>query len=102
MRRVTQFALLIAPLGAIAIMLGAFGDAVEIGALIAIALGTVLAAPAGRGPDGGWWSLLASGAVLSFAGPLVALAGEGLGGLVALIGGICVLAGAALGFPGRE
>lgn len=101
MRRVTQFALLIAAAGAIAIMLGAFGVGVEIGALIVIALGTVLAAPAGRGPDGGWWSLLASGAVLSFAAPLVALAGEGLGGLVALIGGICVLAAAALGFPGR-
>lgn len=101
MRRVTQFALLIAPAGAIVIMTGAFGAAVEIGGLVAIALGTVLAAPAGRGPDGGWWSLLASGAIISFAAPLVALAGAGLGGLVALVGGICVLAGAALGFPGR-
>ncbi len=101
MRRVTQFALLIAPAGAIVIMLGRFGTGAEIGALIAIALGTVLAAPAARGPDGGWWSLLGTGAILSFAAPLVALAGEGLGGLVALIGGICVLTGAALGFPGR-
>jgi len=101
MRRVTQFALLIASLGAVVIMLGLFGAGVEIGALVAIALGTVLAAPAGRGPEGGWWSLLGSGALLSFAAPLVALASAGLGGLLALLGGICVLGGAALGFPGR-
>ena len=99
MRRVTQLALLIAPTGAIVIMVGLFGAGVEIGGLLAIALGTVLAAPAGRGPDGGWWPLLASGAVLSFAAPLVALTSAGLGGLLALIGGACVLTGAALGFP---
>ncbi len=102
MRRVTEFALLLAAAGAIVIMLALFGTGVEIGGLVAIALGTVLAAPAARGPDGGWWSLLGAGAILSLAGPLVALAAAGLGGLVALLGGICVLAGAALGFPERR
>ena len=62
MIRVVQLALLIAALGAITIMLGLFGTGVEITALVAVCLGTVLAAPAGRGPDGGWWSLLATGA----------------------------------------
>lgn len=99
MRRVSQLALLIAAAGAVLIMLGRFGTGADVGGLIAIALGTVLAAPAGRGPEGGWWSLLAAGALLSLAAPLVALASTGLGGLVALLGGVCVLAGAALGFP---
>lgn len=80
-------------------MVGLFGTAADVGGLVAIALGTILAAPAGRGPDGGWWSLLASGALLSLAGGLVSLASVGLGGLLALLGGVCVLAGAALGFP---
>jgi len=99
MRRATQIALLIAPAGAIVILLGLLGAWVEVAALIAIVLGTVLAAPAGRGPDGGWWSLLAVGAVLSVAGAVLALASEGFGGLLALIGGVCVLVGSAMGFP---
>lgn len=99
MRRVTQFALLIAPAGAIVIMAGVLGAAAGIGGLVAIALGTILAAPAGRGPEGGWWSLLATGALLSLAGALVSIASDGLGGLLALIGGVCVLAACAVGFP---
>jgi hypothetical protein len=99
MNRVTQGALLIAAAGAVVIMLGLFGTGVDIAALVAICLGTVLAAPAGRGPDGGWWSLLGTGAILSVAGALAAIGSEGLGGLLALIGGVCVLVGAAMGFP---
>lgn len=102
MLRVTQLALVAAALGAIVIMLGLFGTEVGIVGLVAIGLGTVLSAPAGRGPDGGWWSLLGTGAVLSLAGALVSLASEGLGGLLALLGGVCVVAGAAMGFPARD
>jgi hypothetical protein len=99
MLRVTQIALPVAAAGAVVIMLGLFSTAVNIAALILIALGTVLAAPAGRGPDGGWWSLLATGAVLSFAGALATIASDGLGGLLALVGGVGVIAGAAMGYP---
>lgn len=102
MIRVTQLSLLLAGVGAVAIMTGLFGTGVEIAGLVAIALGTVLAAPAGRGPDGSWWSILATGAVLSLAAPLAALGGDALGGLLALAGGVCVLTGAALGFPRRS
>lgn len=99
MLRITQAALLIASVGAITIMLGLFGAEVNIAALVAIGFGTVLSASAGRGPDGGWWSVLATGAVISLAGALVAIASDGLGGLLALVGGVCVLVGAAMGFP---
>lgn len=99
MRRVTQTALLIAPAGAIVILLDLLGTGADVAALVAIVLGTVLAAPAGRGPEGGWWSLLAIGAVLSVAGAVLSIASEGFGGLLALIGGVCVVAGSAMGFP---
>lgn len=101
--RITQLALLLAGAGAIAIILaGSLGDLAGVGGLVSIALGTVLAAPAGRGPRGGWWNVLATGAVLSAIGAVVALANEGLGGLLALLGGVAVLAGVAIGFPARQ
>ena len=99
MHRVTQLALVIAAAGAVVIMVGIFGTEASVAGLVAIGLGTILSAPAGRGPEGGWWSLLGAGSVLSLAGALVALASDGLGGLIALIGAICVLAAAAIGFP---
>ena len=101
MKYVTQVALIIAAAGAIVVMLGLFGTGADVAGLIAIGLGTILAAPAGRGEEGAWWSLLAVGAVLSLAGALAAIGSEGLGGLVALIGGVCVLVAAAMGFPDR-
>lgn len=97
--RITQGALLAASAGAVVILLGLSGTGASIAGLGAIGAGTVLAAPAGRGPRGGWWTLLATGAVLSGAGALLSLATEGVGGLLALIGGVAVIAGAALGFP---
>lgn len=101
--RITQLALLLAAAGAIVVILvGLLGERAGVVGLIAIFLGTVLAAPAGRGPRGGWWSLLAAGAVLSAVGAVVALASEGVGGLLALLGGGAVLVGAALGFPARS
>jgi hypothetical protein len=99
--RLVQAALAIAGAGAVAILLGVLGTTADVAGLIAIVLGTVLAAPAGRRPGNGWWSLLAVGATLSVLGALLALASDSVGGLVALIGGILVLTGAAFGFPPR-
>lgn len=100
--RVTQLALVLAGAGAVVILLGLLGDAAAIAGLVAICLGTVLAAPAGRGPRGGWWSLLALGAILSLAGALLSLASTSAGGLLALVGGVAVVSAAAMGFPAGE
>lgn len=97
--RITQAALLIASAGALVILLGLSGTAASVVGLGAIGVGTVLAAPAGRVPRGGWWTLLATGAALSVAGAVLSLASEGVGGLVVLIGGVAVVVGAAMGFP---
>lgn len=99
--RLTQAALLLAGAGAVVILLGILGTAAGVAGLVAIVLGTILTAPAGRRPGNGWWSLLATGAVLSILGALLALAADSVGGLVALIGGIVVITGAAFGFPSR-
>lgn len=96
--RIFQAALLLAAAGAIAILL-ALGTVPGLIGLAAIILGTLLAAPLGRGPGEGWWTLLAAGAALSVIGALVALLSEGFGGLLALLGGVAVVAGAAIGFP---
>lgn len=100
--RILQVALLLAAAGALVIMLGLLGTAASLVGLVVVVLGAVVSAPAGRGPRGGWWTLLAVGAVFSIAGALLSLASEAAGGLFALIGGVAVVTGAAMGFPLRE
>ena len=97
--RVTQVALLLAAAAAILIIVDVLGTPAAIVALGVIVLGTLLAAPAGRGQGGGWWTLLAIGAALSVAGALLTLISDTVGGLVALLGGVAVVSGAAMGFP---
>lgn len=97
--RTTATALLLAGAGAVVVMLGALGTAGDAAGLAAILLGTVLAAPAARGPGPGWWGLLAAGAVVSALGAVMSLASDTVGGILALIGGVAVLVAAALGFP---
>jgi hypothetical protein len=100
--KLTQAELLLAGAGAVVILLGVLGTAADVAGLVAIVLGTTLTAPAGRRPGNGWWSLLASGMVLSVIGALLSLATDSVGGLVALVGGIIVVTGAAFGFPSRS
>lgn len=100
--RLIQFALLLAAAGAVVILLGVLGTGADVAGLAAIVIGTILTAPAGRREGNGWWSLLAAGSVLSVLGALLSLATDSVGGLVALIGGIVVITGAAFGFPSRS
>ena len=91
-----------AVLAALAILVSLFGDIVQIACLAVIALATILAAPMRRAAGGGWWSLLAVGAVASIAGAALAQLTETVGGLVAVVGGVLVVVGATIGFPLRE
>ncbi len=100
--RLIQLALLLAGAGAVVVLLGVLGTGADMVGLAAIVVGTVLTAPAGRREGNGWWSLLAAGMVLSVLGALLALATDSVGGLVALVGGIVVVTGAAFGFPSRS
>lgn len=97
--RLLQFALLLAAAGAIVILLGLFGTTASLLGLGAIALGTVLAAPAARGRDAGWWTALAAGTFLSGLGALISIPSETVGGMIAVLGGVAVVTAAAIAFP---
>lgn len=97
--RLLQGALLIAAAGAIVLLVDLLGTAGLVGGLAAIVLGTVLAAPAVRGTDGGWWNALAAGALLCGLGAAVSLLSDSVGGLLTVLGSIAVLAAGALAFP---
>ena len=100
--RGTQAVLVVAALAAVAILVNLFGDAVQIGCLVVIALAVVVTAPARNQEGGGWWPLLALGALASIAGAALAQLSETVGGLIAVVGGVLVVVGATVGFPLRE
>ncbi len=100
--RALQAILIAAALAALAILVNLFGDAVQLGCLVVIALATVMTAPVRREAGGGWWSLLAIGAVASILGAAVAQLSETVGGLIAVVGGVLIVVGATIGFPLRE
>lgn len=97
--RLLQGALLTAAAGAIVLVADLFGAAGTIIGLAAAALGTVLAAPAARGTEGGWWNALVAGTLLCGAGAALSLLSEPLGGLVVVLGAVTVVAAATLTFP---
>jgi hypothetical protein len=97
--RLLQGALLIAAAGAIVLVADLFGTAGAIAGLAAAALGTVLAAPAARGTEGGWWNALAAGTLLCGAGAALSALSEPLGGIVVVLGVVMVVAAATLTFP---
>lgn len=91
--------------GAVLLLIGVLDTAGDVAGLVAIILGTVLAAPYAERPGAsirGWWSMLAAGALLALAGAPLALAVESLGGLLTVLGGVLVAIAVGLGFPARE
>jgi hypothetical protein len=93
--RLTQIGLLIAGLGALLMVFDLFGLAM-VGLVFAV-IGTLLAARAGLGSR--WYTMLLIGAVLAVLGRLVAESAETLGGWLAVIATILILAGVSLGYP---
>ena len=98
-------ALAIAAAGAALLLIGVLGTVGEVTGLVAVILGTVLAAPFSEQPGApvaSWWTMLAAGALIALAGALVGLAVESLGGLLTVLGGVLVAVGVALGYPSRR
>jgi hypothetical protein len=93
--------LLVAGLGAVIVLMGVGGIAVELVGLALMILATILSAPAapksGAG-DVNWWALLGLGTLLAAIGIPLALGVELVGGLLTAIGGVFVVVGAALGY----
>jgi hypothetical protein len=91
--RATQAGLLIASLGAVLVILGAFG----IAALIIAAIGAVIAAPGGFGKN--WYWGVAGGAIVMILSRIIAESAEVLGGWLAVFGALAILIGTCLGYP---
>jgi uncharacterized membrane protein HdeD (DUF308 family) len=94
-----RIALVVAAIAAFIVVIGIFGTGFRIACLVLIALATLVSLPL-RPRDGrGWWWILAGGAVASIAGAIIAQPSATLGGVIALLGGLAVIIGAAIGFP---
>jgi hypothetical protein len=94
--------LLIAGLGAVAVLVGLLGTAGAFAGVGLMLLGTLLSAPTAPRPGRGevnWWALLAAGTALALAGVPLGLALETPGGLLAGLGGVLVVVAVALGLP---
>jgi hypothetical protein len=80
-------------------LLGLAGGLVGVGLLIFCTILTAPAAPE-SGADGvNWWALIAGGTALVLIGVPLGLALEGVGGVIAAIGGGMALVGVAFGMP---
>jgi hypothetical protein len=93
--RITRAGILIASIGALLVIFNPFGSAVA--GLVMAAVGAVIAARGGFGRS--WYWALAAGAILIVLSRLLAESSEVLGGWLAVIGVVCILVAASLGFP---
>jgi hypothetical protein len=97
-----RITLIVAAICALVVVLALFGTSIRIACLVLIAAACLIAAPWRSSRGGGWWWILAGGSVTSIAGAVIAQPAATLGGWVALIGGLAVIVGAAIGFPTEE
>jgi len=93
--RVTRVGVLIAALGALIVVFDPFG--IAIAGLVLAVVGAVIAARGGLGHN--WYWALAGGAALMVLSRLIAEGAETLGGWLAVIGAVCILVAASLGYP---
>ena len=97
-----QLVLLVAALAAGAIMAGVFPTGIQLVCLALIVGAAAITAGERTRSGGGWWILLAAGALCSVLGAALAEASEAaetVGGLIAIAGSALVLIAAAVGFP---
>ena len=93
--QITRAGLLIASLGALMVVFDPFGAAIV--GLVLAGIGAVISARGGLGHR--WFWAVALGAAVLILSRLIAEGAETLGGWLAVIGAICILVGASLGYP---
>ena len=94
-----QALLIVTAAGAAIVLSGQFSTAVRAVALAVMLLGVALTYSERFRPGGGWWSLLAAGAVLSLVGLALYGLSDDIAGIVSIAGAGLVLVGATVGFP---
>jgi hypothetical protein len=95
-------ALIAASLAALFVLVNLFSAGFRVICLGVIVAAAVLAARSRALHGGGWWWLLAAGAAGSVIGAIVAQPAANLGGWLALLSGLLVMAAAAIGYPWEE
>lgn len=93
--RITRAGILIASIGALMVIFNPWGGAFV--GLVLVAVGAVIAARGGLGRR--WYGALAGGAIVVVLSRLIAEGSETLGGWLAVIGVLCILVAASLGYP---
>jgi hypothetical protein len=93
--RITRAGILIASLGGLLIIFNPFTSAI-VGLVVAV-VGTVITARGGLGRR--WYWAMAGGAIALVLSRLIAEGSETLGGWLAVMGVLCILVAAALGYP---
>jgi hypothetical protein len=93
--RITRAGILIASLGGLLVIFNPFDSAIA--GLVVAVVGTVIAARGGLGRR--WYWAMAVGAIVLVLSRLIAEGSETLGGWLAVIGVLCILVAAALGYP---
>lgn len=96
-----QALLIVTAAGAALVLSGQFSTFVRAVALIVMLLGVAATRSERFRPGGGWWSLLAAGAVLSLAAVALYPLTDDIAGFVAIAGAALVLIGVAVGFPAQ-
>jgi uncharacterized membrane protein HdeD (DUF308 family) len=99
---VLRIVLIVAGMAAFFVVLGLFAIGFRVACLLLIALATLVALPLRSREGGGWWWILAGGTAGSIVGAIISQPSATLGGVIALLGGIAVIVGAAIGFPTQE
>jgi uncharacterized membrane protein HdeD (DUF308 family) len=97
-----QLALIAGVGAAIVVMAGLFSTELRLACLGLIVIVAWATAPERQRPGGGWWILIAAGALLSLAGLAVeelSEPAETAAGIVAIAGAALVIVGATIGFP---
>jgi hypothetical protein len=97
-----RITLAVAAISALIVVLGLFGDVVRVLCLVLIAAAALLTASPRVNRGGSWWWILVGGAVASIAGAIIAQPASSVGGWIALLGGLAVIVGAAVGFGVEE
>ena len=93
---------MVAGLGAVLALIGAFSDTVLVIGLILMVVGVIIAAPSAPYPGpqmDEWWILMGSGALVCLLGFAIGLLRAAIGGVLVAGGAVATLISLGLGFP---
>jgi hypothetical protein len=95
-------ALILAAGAAVVVMLDLFSPGIRYACLGVIVAVAAVTWPERRRAGSGWWDIFTVGTGISLLAALLSGAAETVGGILALVGGVLIIAAATIGFPPGE